>query len=61
VSERADYARLFQGKDGGWYVTVLAGNGEPIFQTEGHQNHADALEVVASRFPGIRVVEDDQS
>lgn len=54
-----DKIRIFYGEDGQTYATIIAGNGEPIFTSEGHENAGDVRDVVATHFPGVTV--DDET
>lgn len=43
---------VFQGKDGDWYWTVIARNGERVCQSEGYKNKANAKRAT-ERLPWI--------
>lgn len=46
---------VFQGKDGQWYFSLVAPNGETIATSEGHKNRVDVLELVAKYFSTWKV------
>lgn len=49
-------AEAFRGKDG-YYVRVVAANGEKTFVSEAHKNAADAVELAYSSFPTLPIVD----
>jgi uncharacterized protein YegP (UPF0339 family) len=40
--------KVFKGADGDWYIRLIAGNNEPLFTSEGHQNKGDASQIANS-------------
>lgn len=39
---------VFKGVDGGWYIRLIAGNNEPLFTSEGHENRVDAAAIAGA-------------
>ena len=44
-------ADIFEGKDGQWYLRLIAVNGETLMSSEGHKNLVDVRNLWKDYFP----------
>lgn len=49
-------AEVFKGRDG-WYVRLIADNGEETFVSEAHDNRGDAFTLAIESFPTLPIVD----